>query len=128
MNTQKKSHAFDYQSGVPVFKGQAPGIDGEKLTGQYKIQQQQQQILNNFNNNSNNPSSSYPGQSSNNLPKTENQHQQQIQQNSSQFNQQHHPVQPAWVEFDKKVLRFYAFEETPIAANNGLDETRRIRK
>ncbi|KAI8926800.1 hypothetical protein BC831DRAFT_455064 [Entophlyctis helioformis] len=88
-SSERKSHAFDYCNGVPVFKGEAPGIGGILLTGQDQAKIHTSLDI-------------YP-------------HTNSLGQNV-----------PAWVAFDRKVLRFYGYFQE--AVHERREETYRIRR
>ncbi|KAJ3039649.1 EF-hand domain-containing member C2 [Rhizophlyctis rosea] len=86
---ERKSHAFDYCNGVPVFKEEAPGIAGKPLTGQKESKVHTSVEL-------------YP------------------------HNADGAKSVPAWVAFDRKVLRFYAYFQE--AVHERREEQYRVRR
>ncbi|KAI9209542.1 uncharacterized protein BJ171DRAFT_453694 [Polychytrium aggregatum] len=89
IDNKRKSHAFDYCNGVPVFREEAPGIGGELLRGQNESKLKTSAEM-------------YPH--ANNMGESV----------------------PAWVAFDRKVLRFYAYFQE--AVHEKREEQYRVRK
>ncbi|KAJ3292887.1 EF-hand domain-containing member C2, partial [Borealophlyctis nickersoniae] len=89
--SERKSHAFDYCNGVPVFKQDAPGIGGHALPGQTDAKIHTSVEM-------------YP-------------HSEDADGTKGV---------PAWVAFDRKVLRFYAYFQE--AVHERREEQYRVRR
>ncbi|KAH6559938.1 hypothetical protein BASA50_009028 [Batrachochytrium salamandrivorans] len=99
--TERKSHAFDYRNGVAIFKGEAPGIGGILLSGQ-----EQKTIHTSLD--------VYQKGDS-------------VGENSPALDASSSPAcVPAWVVFDRKVLRFYAYFQE--AVHERREEKYRVRR